>query len=413
MHRLLLVIVVIGFCTPPVMAGQPSIRSKAELAHYLQQTPAGTSPLDELSPGGRKRFLAQLDFGERGLRGFSFDDPQNELTHPQIVQLFGLFGVEGYARGLGVSTARHAQLEQERIADAAARGCRPGHCPESGIEQAYDGFVLWKPAPAMQDAERFARIGQDYVRLFARHQSAEQLHTLSSPDLRLLTRAADHVVSFLPDPVYIIQLQIDLAEMKRRSMVEDVDYRGLYRALVSSREFTSAQLLADQHPGMDVTRLPVLRQSSPLPAGWPTVLAIGESGRSMRREAVDLSTGLRIVVVASCHFSQAAAHAIEADAQLQPLFAKHATWLASEGESFDAAADWNREFPRQPIHVAWRNSEWLMLDSWAMPTFYVFRDGRLSKRFSGWHDLQTLKQSLREAGALVTSRHATIDVTPD
>lgn len=400
MHRLRLVLVAIGFCTTTVAAGQAPIDSKAELARYLQQTPGGTSPLDELSPGGRKRFLAQLDFGERGLRGFSFDDPQNELTHPQIVQLFGLFGAEGYARGLGVSSARRAQLEHERAADAAARDCLPDKCPESEIEQAYDDFVLWKPAPTMPDAERLARVGQDYVRLFVRHQSAERLHTLSSPDLRLLQRAADHVVSRLPAPMYIAQLQADLAEMKRRHMVDDADYRGLYRALVARREFASAQLLADQHPGMDVTRLPALRQSAPLPAGWPTLLAIDKPGRSMTRKAVDLSTGLRIVVVASCHFSRDAARAIESDTQLQPLFADHALWLASEGESFDAVVDWNREFPRQPIHVAWRNSEWSMLDSWAMPTFYVFQDGRLSGRFSGWHNLQTLKQSLREAGAL-------------
>ena len=67
-------------------AGQAPITSKAALTRYLHDTPPGTSPLDHLAPGGRKRFLAQLDFGPRGLRGMSLEDPANELTHPQIVQ---------------------------------------------------------------------------------------------------------------------------------------------------------------------------------------------------------------------------------------------------------------------------------------------------------------------------------------
>jgi hypothetical protein len=35
-----------------------------------------------------------------------------------------------------------------------------------------------------------------------------------------------------------------------------------------------------------------------------------------------------------------------------------------------------------------------------MPTFYVFRHGRLVKKFSGWYDIKTLKHSLHEAGVL-------------
>ena len=120
----------------------------------------------------------------------------------------------------------------------------------------------------------------------------------------------------------------------------------------------------------------------------------------MARQPFDLSAPLRIVVVASCHFSRDAARAIRADAQLRSLFAGNAIWLASQNEQLDAVSDWNREFPDQPIHIAWRDSEWSMLDSWAMPTFYLFRHGQLVKKFSGWEDVNTLKQALREGGVL-------------
>lgn len=400
MNRLLLALPALWLSAAPAMAGQAPLNSKAELAHYLRDTPTGTSPLDQLSPGGRKRFLAQLVFGERGLAGLSLDDPQNELTHPQIVRLLALFGAESYADGKGVTPQRQAQLARERAADAAARGCTIKTCPESQIEQRYDELVTWKPGSSLPDAERFARIGQHYDRLFASDQSPEHMHSVSPPDLRLLKRAADRAVFYLPDKTHIAQLQGNLAEMQRRNMTEDTDYQGLYKALVASRQFATAATLARQHPGMDVATVPTLRKGAPLPQGWPTALTTSDQGRAMTREAFDLSTPLRIVVVASCHFSRDTARAIASDSQLRPLFANHAVWLASQNESFRAVADWNREFRDQPIHVAWQNSEWSMLDSWAMPTFYIFRNGRLIRKFSGWHGLPTLKQSLREADVL-------------
>ena len=404
MSRLLLTIAVaclfLMLVAVPALAAQTPITSAAELTRYLHDTPAGTSPLDQLSPGGRKRFLAQLDFGDHGVRGFSLSDPQNELTHQQIVQLLTLFGLEEYASDEGLTPASQHRIKHERIADAAARGCTIATCAESNIEQRYDELVLEKPDPSIPDAERFARIGQHYDQLFASDQLPARMHSTSSPDLRLLKRATDQALFAVPDTAHIAQLQRNLAEMQQRDMVDDVDFQSLYNALLVSRQFASAEDLARQHPGMAVDTVPILRKSEAAPHGWPTALTVAAQGRTMMREAIDLSTPLRIVVVASCHFSEDAARAVESDAQLRPLFARHAIWIASQRESIHSVTDWNHKFQDQPIRLAWQDSEWSMLDSWAMPTFYVFRNGHLISKFSGWHDLATLKQSLREAGAL-------------
>ena len=85
----------------------------------------------------------------------------------------------------------------------------------------------------------------------------------------------------------------------------------------------------------------------------------------MTRRAADLDASLRIVVVAACHFSEDAARAIAGDARLDALFRRHAFWLAAEATPPADAAAWNRAFPGQPIHIAWRDGEWSMLDSWA------------------------------------------------
>lgn len=379
--------------------GQAPITSKAALTRYLHDTPPGVSPLGELSPGGRKRFLAQLDFGPHGLRGMSLEDPANELTHPQIVRLLALFGAQEHAVD-GLTPDEQSRRKRERARDAASRGCTVDTCGESALERSYDEFVLQEATPSPSPTERATAVGERYDRLFSGAQTPERLRSTSHTGLRLLKRAAEAVSSYTPNRTYLMHLQMDLAEMHRRGMAADKDYARLHQALIASRDFDSASALARHHPGMGVAITPTFRGPASLPPGQPTALTVDVRTGTMTRHSFDLSAPLRIVVVASCHFSRDAARAIQADAQLRPLFASNAIWLASQNERIDSVSDWNREFPDQPIHVAWRDSEWSMLDSWAMPTFYIFRHGQRMKKFSGWQDVNTLRQSLREGGVL-------------
>lgn len=375
------------------------ITSRAALARYLHDTQPGTSPLDDLSPGGRKRFLAQLDFGPHGLRGMSLEDPANELTRPQIVQLLDLFGAQSHAVD-GLTPAERSRRNHERTQDAASRGCAVDTCGESMLERRYDEFVLQETVPSLSPAERSTWVERRYDRLFGDAQTPERLRLASHTDLRLLKRAAEAVVFHAPSPTHIAQLRMDLAEMHRRGMASDKDYARLHQALITGRDFDAANTLARHHPGMGIPVIPTFRRAASPPPGQPTALTVDARTGTMARQSFDLSAPLRIVVVASCHFSRDAARAIRADAQLRSLFAGNAIWLASQNEQLDAVSDWNREFPDQPIHIAWHDSEWSMLDSWAMPTFYLFRHGQLVTKFSGWKDVDTLKQSLREGGVL-------------
>ncbi len=403
MSRLPLATLVIWFSSAlamaPALAEQTPITSKAGLTSYLQNSRPGTSPLDDLSPGGRKRFLAQLEFGSHGLRSISLEDPESELTHPQIVRLLSLFGAGKYAAD-GLTPSGQARLKREREHDATARGCAVETCAESEVERRYDELALQKVDTAMPDAARFSLAGQRYDHLFGSYQTSDRLRSFSHADLRLLKRAVENAVSYVPNPTHIAQLQMDLVEMQRRGMVEDKDYARLHQALIASRDFDAAHALVRTHPNMGVDIVPAFRGPASMPGKQPTALTVNAQDGTMARQAFDLSTALRIVVVASCHFSRDAARAIEADAQLRPIFASDAIWLASQNEYFSSVTEWNRELPNQPIHIAWQDSEWSMLDSWAMPTFYVFRNGRLVKKFSGWHDVKTLKHSLQEARVL-------------
>lgn len=406
MNRLFAALLALGlpaFATAAVAPpAHPPISSKADLDRYLRDTPPGTSPLDALLPGGRKRFLAGLKFGEHNLGGASLDDPPEELTHPQMVALYALFGLEAYAgKNGGLTPARQSQLQAERIAAARQRGCIPAQCPESPIEQDYDALADSDNDTSLSDAQIAAQVRQRYDRAIGRYRTAAQLQHVDAPDLGLLKRATHIALNVAAYPAYVDQMQRILAEMQRRGMADDEDYADLYGALVAGRRFAAAATLQREHPKMGAAPLPTfVPNTEALPAGQPTALSIDTHTHTMHREAVDLDGPLHIVVIAGCHFSEDAARAIEDDAQLRPLFARHSTWLSNASSDLAAVPVWNRQFADLPMRVAWDEHEWPMLDSWSMPTYYVFRNGQLAKKFSSWDGVAALKQSLREAGAL-------------
>ncbi|MBD8879170.1 hypothetical protein IHE49_01595 [Rhodanobacter sp. 7MK24] len=352
----------------PVLAAAAStqatpltVRSQAELNRYLRDIPIANTPLAPLSSGGRKRFLGELIWGRRGLGGVPLDDIDNELTHEQAVRLLSLFDVQAYARGHGLTLVERARRQAERTEDAKARGCAVDNCPESAIEQRFDALMLREPDPVLPDVERRAGIGRHYTDLFSHLQRPDSLRGASKPDLRLLKRAAEYALSTQPSAGNISDLQADLAELQHRGMVDDRDYTGLYAAFVTTRQLGKASMLAQGHPGISVDAIPAVSSTTLLPPGQPTALLV--------------------------------------DARLRPLFAKHAIWLASQSTPFADAAEWNRLFPDQPIHIAWQDNEWSMLDDWSMPTFYVFRQGRLADKWSG-HDMELLRTHLRKDGLL-------------
>lgn len=403
MIRLPSVLLATCLATPALAASTrntPPIHSQAELQHYLRETPVQSTPLAPLPPASRKRFLAQLRFRPHGI-DINYDEPAAELTHPQIVQLYALFGQPPPSDDLGVTPARQRQLRLERVEDAQRRGCIPAQCPESEAERHFDALSAIKPRFSLPDAQRFAAEKRDYDRLFGGFfHDPVAWRNLGDPDLRLLARALYTTLYAVPDAAHVAQLRRVLQEMQRRGMTGDADFEELYKAEIGIRQFDAAARLRGEHPGMHVAALPAFTPG-PAPVGnQPTALSVDVHSDTMRRQAFNLGGPLRIVVIAGCHFSEDAARAIEADAQLRPLFERHSVWLASPAQPIEDVSAWDRQFPGLPMYVAWHQDEWSMLPNWGMPTYYVFRDGRLAKQFKGWLGTAKLKQELHDAGAL-------------
>ncbi|WP_449429053.1 hypothetical protein [Rhodanobacter umsongensis] len=370
------------------------ITSAEALARYLRDTPAGDSPLDKLPAGARRRFLSGLVFGSKGLGGFDTSDLEEELDDAQIRQVLLLFGAESYASQLHGAPPAH-------------RTCAiPSDCPESRIEQRFDRFNELEHSLDHQhiaEQEKGRKLVHTYRKLFAAEQAPDKLRTVSNSDLRLLYRAVDTTTSWSSDAVFLRDMASDLDELQRRGMTTTADLMRLHDKLVTRRQFEEADALASRYPAAKLQPLPTLQdQVGPNHQG-PTLLTVDPHGTVMQRHPFDIDAPIQIVVVAGCHFAADAAHDIHADPVLDRIFKQHAVWLGSQSEKLDDVSEWNHEHPDQPMNIAWQNSEWSMLDSWAMPTFYIFQHGKLVNKFSGWSqetEPRQLRAALRQVGLL-------------
>ena len=361
--------------------GKPVIQSAQGLARFLAESAPAGSALDAMPVGARKRFLAQLRFGARGLGGFGMADLQDTLTHAQIIQVLALFGLDQYSGQLrGLATIR------------APRDF------ESDFELRFDAFNAALDLPSRPDD---GRIATSYRDLMAGNAPVELARTLDSYDLALLFRAMLRVLQ--TDSVLEAAAQSTQVLAVLRSQGEATPNRvgELFDTLVSLRKFHLADQIAREYPESGVAELPHRTFAGGTDAGLNAMLKVSADGRLLSRDTLDLARGLHIVVVAGCHFAKDAAIAISADPGVNRLFQSHGVWLAPASERISDVAEWNRQLPSQPIQIAWRERDWLQIPSWNMPTFYIFRDGALVTQWSGWPSdsgMKSLLLRLHDAG---------------
>jgi hypothetical protein len=358
------------------------IRTHEALQNYLLTATAGQSPLDRLSPLARQRFLDTLRFGHNGVLGFNTEELEEELTDAQILPILQLFDLATYA------SAIHG-LPTERVVNCASSTT----CTPSDLER--DFYAFRAQTDHITDAREAARL---YSHDFARRQRSQALASSGGRDLRLLFRAADFTanvdVTFEAHTPAIADMQRDLDEMQRRGVSRARDVSHLMDVYISDRQFDAAQALARQHPSLNL-KVPPSVAGIDQPHSGPTMLSIGSAADDVRRQPFETQTSAQIIVIAGCHLAADAARKIEADPKLAEVFRHHAIWLAPQQESITQVREWNSEHAAQPIHIAWRESDWPMIDEWGMPTFYIFQRGEKVGKVVGW-SLEALRTSLRQ-----------------
>lgn len=279
----------------------------------------------------------------------------------------------------------------------------------SSVETAFNGFDHFQRTVVESDPPTrtvASKINDRYRAAFSPYQTRTAVSKLGNGDLTLLFRAAHMAFVYGVSARPLADMQLDLAELRRRGIARDANYADVYASLMQIRYFDQARAFARLRPRtVSIEAVPVVADESNRQG--PTALLVHAGGSKLERRSVDLRSGRRIVVVSSplCHFSRRAIRSIENDAALRALFHEHAVWLVPPDQStpFQTIAKWNRVHPQESMAVAYRREEWPMVDRWETPVFYFFRGGRVVGKVIGWPVAgrkAEIRRSLRLAGLL-------------
>lgn len=220
----------------------------------------------------------------------------------------------------------------------------------------------------------------------------------TSPALRTLDGLTDDQVLDFYDvarlaafygnsPAAVAQMRRAWNELDRRRIASAGSADEMLQLYEAARLFDDARKFHEAHKAQ-VSRPPPALVDLGRTAAQPTVLSVTGNGTKLIRQQFSRLGGTAVIIVGSpwCHFSRAAAEAIERDAELGPLMMNEAAWLIPQQivRDFSSIAQWNQKHPAAAMSLIDRQSEWPFIRTVATPTFYFFKDGKLVSSFSGW-----------------------------
>jgi hypothetical protein len=361
------------------------ISTQAQLDAYVRDTPASGAPLNWLTPSAKKRFLAGVVFGERGLGGLNLGDLPYELTREQAYDLLRLFGAQGYAMKLDARST-------PRPADSGN--------PASDMERIYnqlEGLVDQRdPSPET--------VKQTYTQRVSPMQTDGRRRKLTDRDVEFLFRSATLAFKFKHQPVYLDDMRADFFELQRRHLVDRPHASDFYDALILAGKSGDARSLQRGYRLIERGDAPTMNDAGRIISGQASLwLVDDEHGkREFVRSPFHLRASAQVIVLAStgCHFAKLAARDIDADPTLREVFRESAQWVAPANEltQFDAIRTWNQHYPSNRLGVIRDNTELSMVKRIETPTFYFLDHGRFVDTVVGWPDggnLDAIRHGLR------------------
>jgi hypothetical protein len=376
--RPLFLVFSLSFCLGAAAQPAPDvIRTQAQLqAALASSTP---TPLDALTPYGKRRFVQSLRWGSAGVAGFNFIALVRELNATQLAAVLAYID----------SSSQMSRLADE-LQGAPLR--LPG--PSTDIEGRFDTLVRVADAPAAATGPvttlRDPALDRAYAELFEARMTPQALQRAAPGDLPLLFDAASTVDAREPGTAAFD----DMVRIHREMQARGIDTRrsfddALFRSMLAARRFEAAKSFAAAHPALANAVVPHVNDA--LGAGFTgrSVFHYDAATNTLTRAAAPPSgKELVIVVGAGCHFSRDALDAIHTDPALRDRLRQANVRIMvppSEAISFRFVAAWNAANPTLPIDIPYDVKEWQVLKQTGVPYFYLLKDGKpVAELDSGW-----------------------------
>lgn len=363
-------------------AGEPAppvVKTRTQLDALLAT--GQRTPLDALTPYGKRRFVNSISWGRRGIGGFDAGPLVQELDAAQLAAALRFLG--------------SGELARHWVADLVGPPLRlpaPSTALEREVEhmrQLANALSEQRAAAPLATSDTGANsLVRHYEQTFGTRMTPANLKRQPLGDLPLLFDAA--MLASDRDPgsaasrhVRLVHLELAARGVDTRRKLDD----SLLRILLAAREFDEARRFAAGRPHLARRTIPAVVDPLGQSFRGRSVYALDASATLLTRQAVSLGSGLVMMVGAGCHFSRDALAAIGSDPALQLRLREAGLMLLVSPRSpipLGYIAEWNAANPALPIRVPVSVGEWREIADASTPEFFLFKEGKLAGHLVGW-----------------------------
>jgi hypothetical protein len=342
------------------------------------------TPLDALTPYGRRRFLGSLQWGNNGLGGFRVTPLVRELSLGQLSEVLSFLGSVSYLPMLRADLGGPPLRLPEPSANVELRLKQLEEFANTETEKHISALVPATPVGA-------APVLRRYLDLFGERMQRGALQRQALGDLPLLFDAATLVDSENPGSSALAHMLLIHRELVARGIDTRRTFDGtVFSAFIAAREFDEARAFAATRPHL--ARLTIPNVADPLGRTFRgrSAYRYDAARNTLTREAVPYLSGTQLVMVvdAGCHFSREALDAIHNDTNLQARLRKANLLLITPPRSaipLRLISDWNAANPSMPLRVPYNAHEWQEIQVTGVPAFYLLKNGHVKDELrTGW-----------------------------
>jgi hypothetical protein len=356
-----------------------ALQSKEQLDVLLAS--GKRTPLDALTPHGKRRLIQSLRWGRRGLGGFDTGPLLQELDAVQFAEALSFLNGDYLTPGLVaklIGPPIRLPGPSQRLEDEVKR-----------MAQLADGLAGNRSAPISATSNPLAPdLVSHYERTFGSSMSPSSLIHHPVGDLPLLFEAALLASNLDQNSAATEHVQMVHQELIKRGIDtrRKFDDSVLY-VLLAAREFDKARAFASGRPHLAGQTIPEV--ADPLGSSFTgrSVYELDSSGKLLTRQIVQIDAGLVMTVGTGCHFSNDALAAIRNNPDLQARLRREGLMLLISPRApvpLSYVAEWNRANPTLPIRVPVNVTEWREIADAGTPEFFLYRKNKVVGHLVGW-----------------------------
>ena len=347
------------------------------------------TPLDALTPYGKREVIRKIRWNENGLAGFGSTPLIRELGHGQLAAVLSFLGASEYLPML-----------DKKLVGPPLRLSAPSNQTEQDLQRLRE----FAQADSTRRASASASISvsateigapavlQRYHQLFGNRLNPATLSAEQSGNLVALFDAAslaaqDNPASSATDDMLQLHHELTARAINTRRTLDD----AMLYALLAARRFEKARAFAAMRPDLAEMAIPqVVDSLGPAFAGR-SAFTYDARHNTLTRIAMPGRPGTELVMVvgAGCHHSTNALQALQADPELQGRLRQvHLVLVTAPNAPIEMRliSEWNAANPSMPIHAPYSAAEWNGIDAKGIPSFYLLRNGKVVDQHTGWSD---------------------------